>query len=31
MNDKSKEIYLAGCGMFYDETTRFLKDTGLLE
>ena len=31
MNNKSKEIYLAGCGMFYDETTRFLKDIGLLE
>jgi hypothetical protein len=31
MNNKSKETYLKFCGMFYDETTRSLKDIGLLE
>ena len=31
IHDLDKEKYLKGCGKFYEETTRFLKDIGLGE
>jgi hypothetical protein len=31
VNNVEKENYLKHCEMFYDETTRFLKDTGISE
>jgi hypothetical protein len=31
LNGLEKEKYIYGCGKFYDETTRFLKDIGISE